>query len=187
MNWLMYQTRWRTGKIMSPVCECCRVSPLTSSVSSSPWGIGDLVGGDEPRTERIEALTVLALVPLAATLELEGALGDVVADRVPRDVGQRVIVTVEISSRTADHHSKLDLVVGLGARWRDGDGIVRAVQRVRRLHEQDRLVGDRLAGLCGVPSIVQADTHDLSGVGDGRTDAKALRIEPAEVDVDVHC
>src|SRR5688572_10498001 len=46
----------------------------------------DLVAGNEPGAEWAEGLGALALHPLAATLDLEVTLGDVVADGVAGDV-----------------------------------------------------------------------------------------------------
>ena len=52
--------------------------------------VGDLVLGDEPGAERAERVVRLALGPLAEALDLEIALGDVVADAVAGDMVQRV-------------------------------------------------------------------------------------------------
>ena len=89
MNWLMYRTtsydaenHVRGGPVLpqlpvhpEPQPECLRV--------------GDLVGGHQPRTERVERLAALALVPLAAAFELELPLGDVVGDGVAGDARER--------------------------------------------------------------------------------------------------
>ena len=52
--------------------------------------IADLVGGDQPGPDRPEGVAALALVPGAAALDLEVALGDVVDHAIAGDVGQRV-------------------------------------------------------------------------------------------------
>jgi hypothetical protein len=51
--------------------------------------VGDFVARHQPGAERAEAVAALALVPLAAALDLEGALGDVVEAAVAGDVLQR--------------------------------------------------------------------------------------------------
>src|SRR4051812_19318784 len=62
----------------------------------------DLVLGDEPGPERAEGLAALALGPLAAALDLELPLGDVVADAVAGDDVERVLLR-EIAGARADH------------------------------------------------------------------------------------
>ena len=53
--------------------------------------VAHFVGGDEPRANRAEGVAALALVPLAAALELVLALGDVVDDAVAGNVRERVV------------------------------------------------------------------------------------------------
>ena len=76
--------------------------------------VGDLVGGDQLRAERVERLAALALVPLAAALELELALRDVVREHVAGHVVARLGGGAEVARRTADDDAELDLPVGLG-------------------------------------------------------------------------
>src|SRR6185295_9473290 len=59
-------------------------------------GVGNLVGRDQPRAERIERLASLALVPGAALLELELALRDVVRDAVSGDDRQRQVLARQV-------------------------------------------------------------------------------------------
>ena len=74
----------------------------------------DLVLGDEPRADRAEGLAALALVPLAAAaLDLEDALGHVVAEEIAGDRVLRLVLG-EIARALADDDAELDLVVELG-------------------------------------------------------------------------
>src|SRR5690242_20795488 len=60
------------------------------------------------RSERVERLAALALRPLAAGhLDLEGALGDVVRDGVPRDAGERVLIDLDVPRLLPDHDREL--------------------------------------------------------------------------------
>src|SRR5207302_7907884 len=54
-------------------------------------GVGHLVGGDQPRADRAEGVGALALGPLAAALELEFALGDVIDEAIAGNVLWRVV------------------------------------------------------------------------------------------------
>ena len=112
MNWLRYQTRWSTPKTMSAVVPSWRRTPLTDSAAEG-LRVGDLVGGHQLRTERVERLAALALVPLAAALELELPLGHVVRDHVAGDVARGVAGRVEVARRRPIDHAELDLPVGL--------------------------------------------------------------------------
>ena len=69
---------------VEPHAEVC-----TSSISS---------GGDQPRAGRVEGLARLALDPLAAALELEGALADVVDEHVAGDRVARPPRRVEVAA-----------------------------------------------------------------------------------------
>ena len=71
---------------MFAVVPFCRVTPLT--VSHMPSACGSAISSRrrEERAERRERVAALALDPLAAALELEGALGVVVVQRVAGDV-----------------------------------------------------------------------------------------------------
>src|SRR6185503_20102369 len=75
--------------------------------------IADLVRGDEPRTHRPERVAPLAAIPLAAALELEIALGDVVDDAIPRHVVERLRFG-NVACLRADDDSELHLPVELG-------------------------------------------------------------------------
>src|SRR6185437_8083379 len=73
----------------------------------------DLVFGDEPRADRAERLAALALHPLAAgALDLEIALGHVVADEIAGDRSLRLAL-LQVARALADDDADLDLVVEL--------------------------------------------------------------------------
>src|SRR6185369_10867929 len=134
----------------------------------------DLVGGHHPRADRAERVAALALVPRAAALELVLALGDVVDDAVAGDELQRVGL-VDVARLLADDDAELDLPVALERALRQHDGVVRADDRAGRLHEDDRLLRDRGAGLGGVVRVVEADADELAHAAPGRRDAAGAR------------
>ena len=77
-----------TEKIRLEVLESWRSSPLTHVRSARVCGIGDLLGGRDPRAVRAEAVGALRARPLRlAALQVAG--GDVVGDRVARDRAAR--------------------------------------------------------------------------------------------------
>ncbi len=120
--------------------------------------VGDLIGGDQPGPQRSERIVALGLDPFARTAFLQTPLGDVVADRVARDIVQRVGLGDALRAR-ADHHGKLDLVVhpleALGRKHR----IVWPRDARACLGEHDGHFGDRHAGLLGMVPVVQADAE----------------------------
>ena len=159
--------------------------------------IAHLVGGDQPRPQRGERVAALALDPLAAALVLERPLRDVVHGAVAGDVAQRLVLG-HVPGGRADHRGQLDFPVNPLALARQHHRIVRAVERGRRLEEQDRLLGDRVAALGGVVGIVEADAHELADVRDGHPEPRVAldgrkpggieRGEPRQrggIDVDV--
>ncbi|MCY1222402.1 hypothetical protein D9M72_344920 [compost metagenome] len=80
----------------------------------------------------------------------------------------------DIARDGADHHTELDLPVGLRRAERQHHVVVRAVQRAVGLQEHDRLGRQRHAGLGGVIGIVQANRHDLADTRPGHAEARAL-------------
>src|SRR5262249_22247601 len=125
----------------------------------------DLVFRDQPGPERAEALAALALGPLAAALDLELPLGDVVADAIAGDGVERVLFR-QVARAAPDHDRDLALPVELGRALRDHGVVVRAAQRGRRLLEDDRLLRDRGAGLGRVVRIVEADRDEVAHAAD---------------------
>ena len=81
----MYQTRWWTPKAMFGGGAVLAELVVDPQAQAERLRVGDLVGGDQPGAERVERLAALALVPLAAAVELELALGHVVGDGVAGD------------------------------------------------------------------------------------------------------
>src|SRR5260370_14603142 len=96
--------------------------------------IGDLIPGDEPGPERAECRTTLALHPLAGTLGLEFALGDVVADAIARDEIQSLVLG-DVGGAGADDDRKLDLPIRLDRALRNDDVVVGPDDARRRLVE----------------------------------------------------
>ena len=87
------------GEDLSAVVPSCFSSPLTQSFRPQRLRVGHLVGGHQPRAQRVERLAVLALVPRPAALDLELPLGDVVRDRVPGDMRERLLGGVQVAGR----------------------------------------------------------------------------------------
>src|SRR5437763_3272846 len=82
---------------LGPQCEVARV--------------GQLVGSDDPGTDRREGIGAFALGPLPAAFDLKLALGDVVDDAVTGDMPGR-IVNCDVSRGAADDDAELDLPIG---------------------------------------------------------------------------
>lgn len=150
---------------------------VDAQVQAEVLRVAGLVGGDQPRAERVEGLAGFAQVPLRRVLQLEFPLRYVVADRVPGDHGPRGIRSVQVARPAADDDREFDLPVGLHRSTGDQHLVVRADDRARVLHEHHRTRGNRRAGLGGVIAVVQADADDLAGAGDGRPDAQAVPVQ----------
>ena len=101
------------------------------------------------------------------------ALADVVADDVAGDRLAGSVGVVEVARTLTDDDAELHFPVQFGGTARLTDRIVRADQRVRRLGEQDGLVGHRLPSLRRVVAVVQPDAQDLMRPRDRRPDALA--------------
>ena len=130
-----------------------------------------LVGGDQPGPERTEGVAALTLGPLTAALDLPFTLGDVVGEDVAGDVAKGVRLG-DILRRPPDHDAELDLPVQLLRFLRDDHRAGGAGQRAGRLHEDDRLLRDRVARLSRVVAVVQPDRHDLPNAHEGRAHAR---------------
>ena len=113
----------------------------------------------------------LPLVHCAAALDLEFALGDVVADAVAGDVVQRVVL-LDVAWRvvpmtTASSTSQSVFCEPRGMH----DVVVGADDAARRLVEDDRLGRDRRAGFGGVVGIVEADGDEFARLADAGAQA----------------
>src|SRR5580693_1812024 len=131
----------------------------------------DLVLGDEPGAEWAERLAALALGPLPGALDLKDAFGDVVGEAIAGDDVERLIFA-QIAGALADDDAELDFPVELTGILRDDGVVVRAAQARRRLVEDDRLFGDRHAGLGGVVGIIQPDGDEIAHPADARPDPR---------------
>ena len=95
----MKSTSARGPKMRSDVRESWRSSPLTCVGEAQVLGVGDLVGGRDPRAPGAERVGALRARPLRLAL-LQVARGDVVGDGVAGDL-----------AAGAHHERELDLVV----------------------------------------------------------------------------
>src|SRR2546423_1084738 len=101
--------------------------------------VGDLVGCDDPRSERAERVDRLAEREDSAPhlVALNVARGDVVEDDVSGDVVHRLLRTEPLPG-LADHDSELELVVELARQLlRVDDRLIRPDDRVDVLEEDD--------------------------------------------------
>ncbi len=73
---------WATVKIMSPVLESCRISPLTQVLIPRQLRIADFVRGNQIWPDREEVVQRLAEQPLAGA-GLQIAHADVVRGDIP--------------------------------------------------------------------------------------------------------
>src|SRR5208282_1054370 len=126
-----------------------------------PLRVADLILGDQPGPERTESLAALALGPLAAALELENTLGDVVGEAIAGDRLHRLVLG-EIARTAADDDAELAFVVELGRALRHHGVVVRPANAARRLVEDDRLLRQWHAGLGGVVGIIEADGDEIA-------------------------
>src|SRR5262249_16386020 len=130
-----------------------------------------LVRRDERGAHRAEAVDIFPDEPLTMLL-LQRARGDVIDDRVAKDVREGVLLAYAAPG-LPDHDGQLDLVVHrIGGMERSRNIDARADDGRRRLRKDDRHVGDfGVAGgrieaapmeLAGVLEIVLADAEDVS-------------------------
>src|SRR5271157_561441 len=127
--------------------------------------------GDQPGANRRESVAALALVPLAAALELVSPLGYIVDYAVSGDVFESPFDR-HILSRFADDDAKFDLPIRfLRAQW-NLHIVIGSDDGAGRLHEQDRLGGNRHVGLGGMILVVQPHTDDLGHARHAWTDAR---------------
>ena len=127
-----------------------------------PSRIGNLVGGDDPRPERARADEILA--------GGERIFGEVTHGRVAEagiagDIRQR-IGGLHVPAGLADDERKLAFEIEIG---RDLGADHVAFVRHERVHEAQenvRQLGRLGAVLGSVRFVVDADAHDLFGIGD---------------------
>ena len=142
-----------TSKIRSLVFASCSVSPLSRCVIRRPRPSPSSSTGtssEEERPERVEALRAHPLPVLA----LDRPRADVVSDRVPGDVRERVR-GVDPPSAFADHDRELRLRVDMRVLARKDDRLARSDERRRELREQDRRFRRLTPSLGRVVDVVQ--------------------------------
>jgi hypothetical protein len=87
----------------------------------------------------------------------------------------RCVGFADIAGRAPDHDHQFGFVIELlGLLLRDGDGAAAIIERAVELVEQDRHFRHRIAGLGGVPAIVEADADDLLRIGNGRSELRLV-------------
>src|SRR5262249_61344652 len=77
-----------------------------------------------------------ASIPLPTLVELRGSYADVIADQIPRDVREGLVPRDAPGSAPHDER-ELDFVVHGGVVRGDDDVVIGAVDRARRLVEED--------------------------------------------------
>src|SRR5690606_9905810 len=104
-----------------------------------------------------------SLRPLAAALELEAALRNVMGNAIPGDACQRVRGRSEVACFASDDDTEFDLPVRLlAAAWQQ-DIIVRADDRVRALEEDHGFGWHGHAGFGRMIGVVETDADQLAG------------------------
>ena len=140
---------------MSLVRAVWRTSPLTRALQlKSPGSTSAPPTAREGRTCR---------TPSRASTGRRSsgvARGDVVAAREPDHV-LGASSGVDVACAVADHDAQLGLVVDAADPVGHHDRLARPDHRRRRLDEDHRLAGHRVAHLGDVVAIVQTDAHDL--------------------------
>ena len=121
--------------------------------------VGELVGGHQPRPHRSVTAVRLAERELTRRCELQGAIGDVLADGQSCHMGPGIVLGHPIGP-DPDHGDQFDLPVHRGAG--ELHRIEGAGQAGRELGERCRHRGCLGAGLLGVGRVVEADGEDLA-------------------------
>ena len=124
---------------MRLVCDVLARLAVDAQLHVEVCGVGDLVGGDDPRARRAEGVDALREAEHAGLhlLALDVARGDVVEDEVAGDVLLGLLGREELP-RLADHDRELELVVQLvGHRLRIDDRVLGTDDRVDVLEEHD--------------------------------------------------
>jgi len=126
--------------------------------------VDDFVARDQPRTDGAEGVAALALIPLAAPLQLERAFGNVVDDAIAGHVFQCVRFAHVLCPRT-DDDAQFHFPVRLFRAFRQHDIVVGTIQAADRLHEDDGLGRDRHARLGRVVRVIETDADELADLG----------------------
>src|ERR1700722_15917399 len=119
-----------------------------------------LIGSSQPGTQRSKRITALALIPGAASLDLEFPLGHIIVQHIARYIIQRFRF-IDIARPPADHHRQLDLPVSLHRSPRDDNIVVRPAKRGSGLQKDEWFWRRRSARLPGMIHVIKSDTHDL--------------------------
>src|SRR5438067_5830700 len=155
-----------------------RAALLGLAVHFEPEGkvvhVPDLVGGGDKRAEWRERVAALALHPLPAALELEGAFRVIVVKYIPGHVLQR-LGPLDVRRAATDDDRQLHLPVDFAGVLRNDDIVVRTGDGGRRLEEEDGLIGDGHAGLAGVVPLMEPDAPDLAGPANRGPQARVIR------------
>ena len=160
---LMKLTSSATPNTISPGVRVLAQLVVDPAADAEGLRVGHLVGRDQVGAERQEGVDRLAQQPLGGA-ELERARGHVVGAGVAGDVVEGGGLG-HPAGPPADDHGQLGLVVDL-LRLRGHEHVGAGTDdRVVVLREQDRLLGELLAGLAGVVAVVEADADDLARPG----------------------
>src|SRR3569833_2726351 len=127
--------------------------------------ITDLIARDEPRSDRTEGVTALALVPGTAALQLEFALRNIVHDNITGYVIESCAF-LYIPSGGAYDDTQLHFPVRLSGVLREHHRVVRALQATHRLGEDHGLFGNRHTRFLRMIDVVESDRNEFSGSGE---------------------
>src|SRR5665213_1822489 len=134
--------------------------------------VAHAVGRHEPRSDRSETICRLSFYPLAAALQLPGALRQIIDDTVACDAGARLCL-IGVCQRMSNHDTKFHLPVHFPGSLGKHDVIVRACNGRGCFEEDDGLGGHRCTGLRHVIGIIESDTNELSHRCDAGTEARS--------------
>ena len=149
--------------------------PIEQATELDVVGVGKLVGRHQPRPDRGEAGEGLGQVVLLRRrgLELQVALGEVLADGEPGDVVPAVRFADPVRPPADDGH-ELNLEVHRARRQLDG--VVGAGDGGGELGEDHRGGGQLEPRLPGVVFVVESDGEDLAGAGHRRAGNRRLGV-----------
>ena len=145
--------------------------------------IGHLVCRHQPGAHGGEGVRSFALVPLAAALELKGALRHIVHQHITSHIGQGVRLA-DIAGFAADDYAQLHFPVGLEGAARDGDRVIGAGQRAVGLEKKHRFFGRLHARFAGVVGVIEAHAHNFPDLWHRAAPARALGQSRQAVHID---